>query len=277
MNQQPPTPPERITLRALINSVIATFDINKGWIKTYRLLTTRPGKTLRTYLLEDRSILTKPFKLLIVSTAVVVFFMFKVVPKDAFIEGFLVGRNGAPSTEQQDAVAVDSSLLTTTLQNEDEAENTEKEEVSDQRKQAEHTKEAENFLAIFNQYYNVFMLLSIPFMALATSWFFGRKKYNYAEHIIFNTYVLSYQNFIFLLTLPLFIWGANSLTWSIYMLCAYGYAFYAAKRFFELSFWKSFWRSTCAFTIGTILYFIVAMIIVAIGVILYIFLIKGGK
>ena len=274
MKDLPPIPPERITMRSLIQSVIETFDVNKGWIKTYRLLTTRPGKTMRTYLLEDRSVLTKPFKLLIVSTAAVVFLMFKLIPEGDFVEGFLAGRNASATSLKQDSTAVDTSTINAPMPNEGTGQ-ARPEETKTQNKKETDAAEAKKFFALFNQYYNVFMLLSLPFMALATSWFFGRKKYNYAEQIIFNAYVLSYQNFIMVILLPLFIWDSNPWTWACYMLCAYIYFFYAAKRFFEVGTWKAFWRSCWSIFLGTLMYMIAAMIIVTIIVFIYIKFFRG--
>ena len=61
-------------------------------------------------------------------------------------------------------------------------------------------------VAIFNQlvakYYHIFQLLKIPFFALATLWIFRKKKFNYAEHLIINSYVMGMTTFLFIIVYP---------------------------------------------------------------------------
>lgn len=58
----------------------------------------------------------------------------------------------------------------------------------------------EIFRTIVSKYYNLFLLFIIPFFSLASIWIFSKKKLNAAEHLILNTYIFSYQTFIYIIT-----------------------------------------------------------------------------
>ena len=51
----------------------------------------------------------------------------------------------------------------------------------------------------FENYFSVFIFLMIPFTSLVTWLFFVRRKYNFWEHFIANTYVNAQLNFIWIL------------------------------------------------------------------------------
>lgn len=70
-------PIERITLRSIFRYLIDAFDIRKGHIYTFKELLIRPGTAIKTYLQEDRSKLSLPFRFLILSTVVSTYLVLK--------------------------------------------------------------------------------------------------------------------------------------------------------------------------------------------------------
>ncbi len=238
--------PERFNLKSIFQAILDNFNVNKGFIKTYRLLTTQPGQSIRTFLLGDRKLLTKPFQLLIVSTAIAAFLTINVMPKNEFVRGFEAG------------VSQTGDIMDTP----------EEEKVKKMEKAKEFN---EKFMDSFSRYFNLVILLFIPFIGLSTYWFFKKKKYNYAEHVVFNSYILSYQNLIFIFLVPLIFFVSTNFNW-IYLLTAYIYYFYACQRFFEMKFWPSFGRAFGALVVGTLMYAFVFSIVL-IGIV--IFLVKN--
>lgn len=214
------------------------FDINKGIIKTFRLLSSQPGVSIRTFLTGNRDHLTKPFRLLILTTAVTSFLMFQVIPENEFAKGFQQGYN---QSAQIDSTAVDF----------------------DKTKQLKQQEKVEKFkekiTEYSSKYYNLTILMAIPFMALGSFWFFRKKGYNYAENVVMNAYLTSYQNLIFLLSFPL-IYFYQTLGFISSIVFSYIYYFYAYKRFFEMPFWPSFGRSLLSIIVGTTIYMIFLMI-----------------
>lgn len=51
----------------------------------------------------------------------------------------------------------------------------------------------------FQHYFSLFIFLMIPFASLITNLFFIRKKYNFWEHLIANTYIAAQLNFMWML------------------------------------------------------------------------------
>ena len=173
--------PDRFSIQAILQGFIDAFDVNKGFIKTYRLLATKPGESIRIYLREDRTLLTKPIRLVLASTAIIAFLMFQIMPEQTFVGGFEMGMN----------IQVDEEAK---------SEKTE----AELKKIDEGKMEYETFIKeTFSSYYNVLILLFLPFISLFTFLFYKKYGYNYAEHFIFNTYVMSFQNLLYFLTMPI--------------------------------------------------------------------------
>lgn len=239
--------PDRFSVQAILQGFIDAFDVNKGFIKTYRLLATTPGESIRKYLKEDRTLLTKPIRLVLVSTAIVAFLMFQIMPEKSFVGGFEAGYNG------QVDEAAKSEMPEAELKKIDEGK----------------MKFEEFLMDTFSNYYNVMMLLFLPFISLFTFLFYKKCGYNFAEHFIFNTYVLSFQNLLYLLTMPIlyfsFVTGS-----ALQVIIAFGYFFYACQRFFDMKFWPSFGRSSMAILLAYILYMIAMMIIMTVVAVVFI-------
>ena len=55
------------------------------------------------------------------------------------------------------------------------------------------------------KFFNVVLLIQIPFISLASFLFFRRDRFFYAEHLAINTYIAGAQNILFLPVIPFFL------------------------------------------------------------------------
>ncbi len=124
---------------------------------------------------------------------------------------------------------------------------------------------------------NFIVLLLIPFMSLMTKWLFRKKEYNYAEHLVANTYLLGQTTLIGVPILFIFVAFPSLLPWQMwtgYLLTILFYT-YASRKLFEVSAFGAFWRSTLAVILGNLMLVLTMGIIGGIVAIIY-FLIQGG-
>lgn len=63
--------PPRLTMRYLLREVAERFfNVEKGWLRTFRELTTGPGAMIRRYVEGDRKTYANPLSYLVIATAV---------------------------------------------------------------------------------------------------------------------------------------------------------------------------------------------------------------
>ena len=265
--------PERYTLKSIFRAIIANFDIDKGFIKTFRLLTMQPGKSIRTYLLRDRSLLTKPFKLLIVTSAVAAFLTLQLSDENPLVKGF---NEGAGMSKKEKTEEINKPIE----KNTEVARTEEGQPGQNPKPEEEKLKKLKKKEAVmgkigdmFKQYFNLFIILAIPFMALASFWFFKKSGFNYAEHIVFNSYVLSYQNLLYLLLAPLIYLVSMQFNW-LYFALSYCFFAYACTRFFETKPGAGIAKSIAAAIVGTLLYMVSFTVIMV--VVIVVLITSGG-
>lgn len=92
------------------------------------------------------------------------------------------------------------------------------------------------FLEIYTRYFNVFLVLAIPFLALYSRLIFRKSGLNLTEHLVFNTYVYAHQNLLSLAVVGVWLVPGDStgaiLGASLILLTAY-YVF-ACRQFFQV-------------------------------------------
>lgn len=88
----------------------------------------------------------------------------------------------------------------------------------------------ENFIPFFYKYYNIFQFITVPITALYSWIFFRKTKYNFAENLILNTFLIAHRHLIFLLVIPFLhffpesafqIINIHFFIWSIFLVYAY--------------------------------------------------------
>ncbi|MEL6923251.1 MAG: DUF3667 domain-containing protein [Bacteroidota bacterium] len=236
MSLRPPklkaTPPERITMRHIGGRILASFDLEKGLLYTFWSLTVAPGKALREYLFEDRSRMVKPMRLLLLMVAISTLVSLQVVSNV----------NGAETPEM---IPVDAL--------------------------PELWKEnATSLNALFLKYFNVLQLLKVPLYALATFWFFKKQQYFFAEHLVINAYIFSYQSFWITVLLPVILLSSK-LGIGLVTLFLFGYITFVFIQLFGDRPFVSFLKCVAVYTVTNILHavlvFGIVLLLLATGVI----------
>lgn len=147
---------KRITIQKLVTDVISAFNIERGLIYTIKLLLSKPGLLVHKYLHEGRFQLFNVFRLLLITTAASLFVMY-LIGIEEFIQGFSDGYNS-----EDEILRVDPNKLQ----------------------------------QLFFDWYNLFLWLAIPIYALFSYLLNRRHGYNYAEHMIMQTFQISAINVI---------------------------------------------------------------------------------
>lgn len=170
--------PERITFKAVFNSILQVLNLERGIFYTLWVLTVRPGEAIREYIFEDRTKLTKPFGFLLLTIAIATYITITyMITEENMAEIYGGVGVGAQNREAQEAV--------------------------------------QQFMGRFMEYYNIGMIMSVPFYALGSWLILKKPKFNLAEHLVINTYLFSYQTVLYiLLCIPFY---------DNFMMTSYGY------------------------------------------------------
>lgn len=106
--------------------------------------------------------------------------------------------------------------------------------------------EQQRILAVFTRYFNLFLMGVVPFLSGFSRLFFRRRGFNLTENLIFNVYVFSLQNLVFLLLLPIALLPSVSvyLFFNLYTIVTTVYYCWAAKGFFGVTTAAAAFRGT---------------------------------
>ncbi len=208
-----PQPPERITIRHLLNELLLLANLEKGLGYTIRQLLLRPRAAVREFLYEDRQRMMKPFPMLVLMVTVATFLSLRLLPL------------GEPLWQdfKEDGGA---GLLSPTVQ------------------------EGLHLLTVAMQkYFNIIFVLSLPGQAIGSYLLFRKSGYNFAEHLVINTYLFCLQTLLYLLILPLLLWK-EAVAGPLLILSMTGYWLYALKRIFQPGWWPLLWKSAGIALVG---------------------------
>jgi hypothetical protein len=217
----------RYNIKNLAHSLLDAFNLEHGIFFTIKEFVMRPGRSTRLYLGLGRLKFTSPFRLLILSTAVLLILLRSSSFSSGFEEGFKMGADGTATVVESDKPRVP----------------------------------IERVYELFSEYFNLFIWFYIPFVSLFTFLFNRKAKLNYAEHIVFNAFYTSILNFATLLLF--FGYFLDSIYLSIiYSLFGMGYFVWFYKDLFYKSWFKSIWQSiTITITAGILYTFFVGILI----------------
>lgn len=238
----PPDKPKRITLASMGAVLLNAFNLDKGLGYTLKALLLHPGEAIREYLLEDRTRMVHPLRLLLLSTAVAGFLNVQfVLDQVSFKEGFEQGvQFEAPQNEADSA------------------------EFNEKLQQEIFVDILFNF---FTKYQNLILLLMVPLYAVMGYWIFYRRKFFFGEHLALSSFLVSMQNVIFILLVPVVLWSpAGSF---LYIFLSLIYACYLYIQFFECRNFRTVLAAIATSFIAMLLYFLVLGIFV-IGLVLVI-------
>jgi hypothetical protein len=205
--------PERITLRYLANELLLIANLEKGFGYTVKQLLLRPRQAVVEFLQEDRKRMMKPLPMLALLVTLATFLSLRVLPLgEPLWQNFKEG--GA------------ADLLSPLLQ------------------------ESIRLLTIAMQrYFNIFFVLSLPGQAIGSYLLFRKSGYNFAEHLVINTYLFNIQTLLYILIVPLITWNEN-IAGPMLIIGMFGYWYYAMNRVFQPHWWALLWKSAVITLIG---------------------------
>jgi hypothetical protein len=225
--------PPRISMQTIYESILAIFNFEKGLSFTIKNLLVSPGQTLNNYLFTaERSKHIKPMSFLLLMVTIATFLTFQLIKSSSPEVG----------NEINDVMAGTSINLGNGV-----------------------PPKLNEAITIFNQlvlkYYHIFQIVKIPFFALATFWLFGKKKFNYAEHLIINSFIIGMTTFLFIVIYPIALILMKAFT--VLLTITIIYMFVAYILVFEEKNWKGFLKAIGCYFLATILHTSLVTLVVA--------------
>jgi len=220
------TSPKRITMQTIWEYFLAIFNLERGLLYTMQQLTLRPGQAISEFLFtEKRNKHIKPVSFLILTATVSTFITLKLMAQDINITGFDIGVRENDSLNIKELIG--------------------------------------NFNYLIGNYFNLFQMLKIPFFSVCTYWFFKKNKFNFAEHLVLNSYIYGYIS-IFVILLGVCIWFSSKQMGAIIGAITFIYPIYVYIKLFGENLGMSIAKSFAVYLIGNILHLICIGLIVII-------------
>lgn len=221
---------ERITLKKLIGDVGTVLNLEKGILYAIRMLITNPGKAVSSYLNEQRYVFFHPLRLLLITSAISLFSFWLIDGAESMGDAFQVSVPQDQKTDEINQMA------------------------------------QEIFKDAFNDYFNAMIWAFIPIISFFSYLFFAKSDYNYAEHLVLNTYVTSVGNLIntvfYLLALVVDIGISSFVALIIYL----GYHLYAYKSFFKVTTVQMLLRGVSSLVLGYFIYMVLLLFVIGINI-----------
>jgi hypothetical protein len=219
----------RYTMKHLVHLVLDSFNLQKGFFFTYKMLFTNPGKLVNDYLDGRSRDFYNPLKYLILIASVNAILMLWF---DVF----------------------DTNVATTNEFLGDEPEGN----------QLQQT-----LIRYMKSYLNLVSLFVLPFYSLVSKWVFSKYKLYYAEHLIINGYLfaqyITLQMFIYLLFTA--IPALKDYAMPAAFIAFIAYYTYAFRRIFKIGLVGSLWRTIVIYVLG-FLFFIIFITLVMTAVVI---------
>jgi len=226
--------PERITFKSVFTAILGLFNLEKGFFYTLWELTVRPGKAIRGYLFEDRTKLSKPFGFLFLAIALSTYVSVTYVFTDEVMANSYTANPQSGNKETLEWM--------------------------------------KPIMGYFIDYFNFYLLTTIPFFSFFSYLFYKKPRLYLAEHFVINSYVFAYQTFFYLLMVPLFIIDID--TYNVaYILLSIVYAVYVYTKVFDYETFEGGARGLLTVMASYTVYIIAITVFM---IILAIFLVKAG-
>lgn len=226
--------PERVSMKMIWQSLLQEFNLEKGILHTIVDLALRPGQAIKEYLYEDRSKLVPPFRFLLIFVTLATIITLSFLTQEDLINTFEQGveaSGGTPNLDELDS---------------------EKKEFIDIYI---------NNVAIANlKFFNIYLMLSVPLAALATLMVYGRKTYNFAEHLVVNAYVYGNTTVFYILLSPLFFFLSYQEFSLWYMVAVFPYYCFCYYQAYPPKGWKAVLIASVTFLLQGIFAMILGII-----------------
>lgn len=228
-----PLKPERITSKSIWQGVLDSFNLEKGLVQSTISLSKRPGQAIREYLLDNRQRLMPPFRYLFFMVAIgtfvtVQYFNSKPSWMTKFNTELQQGYKDAASNDAQKALFLQAYLEKTSY--------------------------------IFNNYFNLFILAGVPVAALVTMWFF-RRRFNYAEHLVVNSYIMGYLTVVYVLLFPILLFTTFQVLSAIYGIITLIYSVVVYKQVYQSPGFRGVLASIATVGVYFLIYYIIILIV----------------
>jgi len=245
---------DRITIKSLFSNFLFSLGWDSNFFITLRFLLYKPQTVLKEYINGTRKKYTNPFTFFAISLA------FSLFVFNQYSEQF-IQMSTTPDLQQ-----VEKTDNTSFSDNSNENRGL---KILGYNSQAEFQKA----IVVFQlKYYNLMSFLYLPFFTLM-AFFVFRKPYNYGEHLVINTYILSITTFLGVL---LFIFSLltkiNILFYATFF--TFLYFFYLYKKLYELSFGRLLLKILKF--LGVLLIFFILSLIIG-GIIGFVLAMKKNK
>lgn len=221
---------ERISLRHIAEVILSQFNLERGLGYTVKMLVRSPRAAMQEYLFENRRRMVAPLPLLLLTVGIATFLSYQFLDLETELK--LLPDQEAGWKKIPAGMRTALSFL----------------------------------LAFSRQYFNLFLISALPFLALASFLVFKEQQLYFAEHLVINIYIYSIQT---MLVIPLILLitslpGRETAIGAVFGLLSLLYLVYAFSVIFEQS-----WRLGI---VKTLLFYLLAQILYGLGIIAVILL-----
>ncbi len=212
----------RITIKQSFLDLMNAFNLERGLIFTIKLLFISPSKIVKLYLNEGRFKIVNAFRLLILTTAASLFILYLADVDDLLVPSDKEFLEGFANEEQ-----VGADYLTGMMKQ------------------------------IYFDWYNLFLWIAIPIYGFFTYLLYRKNRYNFAEHMVIQSFHISGLNVIMGLILPMHYLFGQEATMYIGFALATLYFFYFIIGVFSKTSFKAIVRTLLLYLLSNAVYFII--------------------
>lgn len=232
---------KRFDLKNAFSSILESLNLERGILFTLWSLLRSPGKSTKDFLQAGRLRYISPFRLLIVSTTLLVLIFSITDFSNELLLGVKDGMGESKSIGQaqfEKGYSLGADLGSEGLD-------------SERVKKIEAKSQQIN--DVLTKYFNLVIWAYIPIVAFFT-WLFNRKKeLNYAEHLVFNAFYTSVIN-IFTLIFFLGMLINIGYVYAIYLLGSLFYFVYYYKDLLRKTWLRSIWEASLITLLSFLVY-----------------------
>ena len=232
----------RLNARNLVNEVAASFNLERGFLYTFKMMTINPSRLIREYLDTGRYIVTNPVKYFLLIVGLVLFIAVKT---DYFsTQSFVEKIESSTTTSKEDRLKGNQGIIHI---------ESDSGEVVDREKEE---RIISNIVKVYQEYFvgyqNAWSVFFIFFISLFSWLFFIKSGYNFIENIVANSYVFTHSYVIFGLIV---IFNLSSKVWMLmYLLYFIGLTIMVYKNLFKQSWGRTVTKTLFATLLAGILY-----------------------
>ncbi len=206
---------ERITIKSLLSNLLVALGWDSNFFVTLRFLIYKPQMVIKEYISGTRKKYANPFTFFVISITISLFVF------NQYSEQFIQMSTNTSSQQAEMTESEESGNV----------KDIKSKEIFGYKNQEEFGKAIMKFQM---KYYNLISFLYIPLFTLI-AFFVFRKPYNYGEHLVINTYIISITTFLgILLFVFSLLTGINILYYATFI--TFLYYSYAYKKINRLTF-----------------------------------------